>query len=56
MSLITDKQRQYIEEMQEFSEYPLPIFNGTTMEEANEYIKKYSKLAHECTWSIENGY
>ena len=50
---ITDKQRKYI---QEFSEYPLPRFDGTTKKEASEYIEKWSKLVHESTWEIENGY
>jgi len=53
---ITDKQRKYIQEMQEFSGYPLPRFDGTTREEASEYIDKWSKLAHESTWGIEHGY
>lgn len=56
MQEITDKQKQYIQEMHEFSEYPLPAFVGTTKEEAAEYIDRYSKLAHESTWGIENGY
>ena len=56
MQEITDKQKQYIQEMHEFSEYPLPTFVGTTKEEAAEYIDRYSKLAHESTWGIENGY
>ena len=56
MQEITDKQKQYIQEMYEFSEYPLPVFIGTTKEEAAEYIDKYSKFAHESTWGIENGY
>lgn len=44
---ITDKQRKCIEEMQEFSYYPLPKFNGTTKGEASDYINKFSELAHE---------
>ena len=54
--LATRKQLEYIEEMQEYSSYPLPQFVGTTSKEASEYISKYSELAHEDTWAIENGY
>lgn len=54
--MITDKQRKYIQEMQEFSSYPLPAFTGKTKKEAQEYINKWSKLAHESTWGIEHGY
>lgn len=53
---ITDKQRQYIREMQEFSELPLPPFTGTTKGEASDYISKYSKQAHESMWGVEHGY
>ena len=53
---ITNKQKKFIMEMQEFSEYPLPKFNGKTKKEAQIYIKKYYKLAHESIWAIENGY
>lgn len=44
---VTEKQLAYIEELQEFSEYPLPPFTGETKQEAKEYIDKYWKLAHE---------
>ena len=53
---ITEKQKSYIADMQEFSEYPLPVFNGTTKGEAADYINKYTKLAHESSWGIEHGY
>jgi len=44
---ITEKQKKYIEEMHEFSEYPLPTFEGTTRGEASDYIDKWTKFAHE---------
>ena len=53
---ITDKQKAYINDMKEFSPYPIPLFNGTTKGEASDYIDKYSKLASENTWAIEHGY
>lgn len=52
----TEKQLQYIREMQEFSPYPLPKFEGTTKGEAAECINQHTKLAHESTWGIEHGY
>ena len=52
----TEKQLQHIQEMQEFSEFPLPPFKGHTRGEAADYINKYSKQAHEETWGIEHGY
>lgn len=45
----TEKQIAYIEEMQEFSEIPLPIFTGKTKGDAADYIDKYIKIAHERT-------
>lgn len=53
---ITEKQMQYIRDMQEFSAYPLPSFTGTTREEASEYIDKWKKLAHEDVNSPMFGY
>ena len=44
---MTEKQRKYIQEMQEFSPYRLPRFEGHTKKEASEYIDKWHKLAHE---------
>jgi hypothetical protein len=52
----TKKQLNYIMEMQEFSEFPLPRFEGKTKGEATDYIEKYSKQAHTSTWAIEHGY
>ena len=52
----TAKQLAYIQEMQEFSPYPLPSFDGTTKGEAAAYIDRWSKMAHESTWAIEHGY
>lgn len=53
---ITEKQRAYILEMQEHSEYRLPEFTGTTKGEAADYINKWTKLAHESLWAIKHGY
>ena len=52
----TEKQLAYIQEMQEFSEFPLPSFEGKTKGEASDYINKYIEQAHEGTWGIEHGY
>lgn len=43
----TEKQIAYIEEMQEFSEIPLPLFTGKTKGDAADYIDKYIKIAHQ---------
>lgn len=43
----TQKQLELIAEMQEFSDYPLPKFEGKTRGEASDYIDKWGKLAHE---------
>lgn len=43
----TPKQIAYIQEMQEFSDFPLPNFIGKTKGEASDYIDKWHKLAHE---------
>ena len=53
---ITEKQKECIEAMQEFSAYPLPLFKGTTKGEAADYIDKYGKLAHEDVNSPKFGY
>lgn len=42
----TEKQLNYIAEMIEFSEYPLPKFEGTTKGEASEYISRWSEVAY----------
>lgn len=54
--LITDKQKMLIDDMMEFSAYPLPKFTGTTKGEASDYIDKYGKLAHEDVNSPTFGY
>lgn len=43
----TKKQLAYIEEMQEFSDFPIPRFTGSTKGEASDYIDRWSKMAHE---------
>lgn len=53
---ITKKQKEYIEEMQEKCELPLPEFNGTTKVEASDYIATYSKWMYINMWSVVNGY
>lgn len=53
---ITDKQKKYIAEMQIYSPYSLPKFEGKTRGEASDYIYKYGKLANESEWAIEHGY
>lgn len=52
----TEKQLAYIQEIQEYSYYPIPAFQGTTKKEASEYIDKYSKFTRENIWAIINGY
>lgn len=51
----TEKQRNYIIKMQEFSPYPLPAFKGETKGEAYDYIQKYYGESHERDWAIVNG-
>lgn len=53
---ITDKQKALILEMNEFSDFPLPTFNGTTKGEASDYIDQNLRKAHESSWGIEHGY
>ena len=53
---ITEKQKQCIADMQEFSPYPLPEFYGMTKGEAADYISKYGKMAHENAVMIARGY
>ena len=53
---VTKRQLSYIQDMIEFSPYPIPYFEGTTRLEATEYINKWSALAHESMWAIRNGY
>ena len=52
----TDKQKAYIRAMQEYCIYRIPAFdfeNGTKGQ-ASEYIEKYSKMAHETAYGLEN--
>lgn len=53
---ITEKQKEIIDDMQEFSSYSLPKFEGATRGEASDYIEKWGRLAYESTWAIERGY
>lgn len=43
----TEKQLACIMEMQEFSDFPIPRFTGSTKGEASDYIDRWSKRAHE---------
>jgi len=53
---ITEKQKALIEDMMEFSTYPLPRFTGSTKGEASDYIDKYGRLAHQDVNSPMFGY
>lgn len=44
---MTEKQRRLIFEMNEFSEFPLPTFHGTTKGEASDWIDQNMSRAHE---------
>ncbi len=44
---VSEAQLNYIREMQEMSEYPLPPFTGKTRGEASDYIDKWRRLAYE---------
>lgn len=52
----TERQLGYIAEMNEFSLYPLPPFDGTTKGEASDYIDRWTEMANTSTWAIEHGY
>lgn len=52
----TMSQIALIMEMQEFSDYPLPAFEGETRGDAADYIDKWGKLAHENVNSPMFGY
>lgn len=55
---ITEKQQQLIDDMQEFSEYPLPLFSGNTKGEACDYIDKWIGKSHETVlvcWDTSQG-
>lgn len=53
---ITEKQKDCIEAMMEFSYYPIPKFTGKTKGEASDYINKYGEIAHENVNSPVFGY
>lgn len=53
---ITQKQKELIAEMEEFSRYPIPHFEGTTKGEASDYISKYGEIAHENVDNPTYGY
>lgn len=53
---ITDKQRELIKTIEEFSCYNPPRFTGTTRGEASDYIDKYAELAFEDVNSKTYGY
>lgn len=52
----TQRQLCHIAELNEFSPYPLPPFDGTTKGEASDYIDRWTKMAHENPWAIDHGY
>lgn len=45
----TEKQLKYLEELQEMSAYPIPIFSGKTRKDVQEYIEKYRPIAYQRT-------
>ena len=47
----TTKQLKYIADMCEMSEYPLPLFTGTTKGEASDYISRWVGIAHELIYN-----
>ena len=53
---ITDKQMELINDMMEFTAYPIPKFVGITRGEAADYIDEYGELAHEDVNSTTFGY
>lgn len=55
---VTDKQLEMIRNMDDFSEWPLPPFTGTTKGEASDYIDKWIGKAHETIldcWDVSQG-
>lgn len=44
---VTEKQLEYIKNIQEFSVFPIPSFMGKTKGEASDYISRYAKMVHE---------
>lgn len=53
---ITQKQKDYILEIQEMSDFYLPEFYGKTKGEASDYINTYKQYIYESSWAIEHGY
>lgn len=56
---VTEKQLNLIIEMNEFSEWPLPAFTGTTKGEACDYINKWIGKSHETIlscWDTTQGF
>ena len=53
--LPTKKQLETIEAMEEFSEYPIPHFEGKTKGESSDYIDKWAGLAFEIADSEQKG-
>lgn len=53
---LTEKQKELIEKMQEFSYFPIPRFTGKTKGEASDYIERYGQQAHENVNSPTWGY
>lgn len=43
----TERQLAYIQDMQEFSDFPLSRFTGSTKGEASDYIDRWSMRVHE---------
>ncbi len=54
--VVTAKQKRLIAEMNEFSEFPLPPFNGKTKGEAFDYINAYLAKSHEIFNQYEDSY
>ena len=49
----TEKQLKMISDMNDFSEYQLPKFTGTTKGEASDYINRYIGLSHESILGLD---
>lgn len=56
LEAMTEKQRKCIDDMQEYSQYPLPRFTGKTKGEAHAYIEKWGRLGFEDPNSKTFGY
>ena len=53
---ITAKQQEFIDNIMDFAEPPVPEFNGTTKKEASVYISRYANRINVNSWSITHGY